>query len=484
MSNTEIVLDYIDPAAVTGKKILLFTSPLWVIVAPIVAIYLLFAGMSGGFQLSFAGFGVIILMILCGLGTIACGDNRIIISKRGIRVPVLLTIFAMGRAEIPWSTISSLEIIEDRKFDPDEAQSKITKELVFHLNDKDEFRLRLHQLSKEHVEQLVLSLSLWLDPATCKLPDLGLVKEDKLLKKAQGKGEEGDMTFTQLWQKEMESRYTSTAFMPLEPDQTIRDGRLKIVRQISFGGLSAVYLCQEDRKDLRILKESVVPYNSKPELKEKAAQMFKREASLLVKISHPQIARVLDYFSEEDRSYMLLAYEEGRNLRQLVREQGVLSEEMVAKTALYLCGPLKYLHDLSPPVVHRDISPENIILKEDDTPVLIDFGAANEFLGTATGTLVGKQCYISPEQFKGKAGTASDLYSLGATLYFLLTGDDPVPISSSSPRAVRAEISEEMDAIICALTELEVEERIKSADELTARLTALLDKPAVIKINS
>lgn len=160
-------------------------------------------------------------------------------------------------------------------------------------------------------------------------------------------------------------------------------------------------------------------------------------------------------------------------MRQLIREQGPQSESRVIEIAISLIQPLHYLHSLSPPVVHRDISPENIILKEDDTAVLIDFGAANEYLGTATGTMVGKQCYVSPEQFKGKASTESDLYSLGATLYYLLTGGDPTPISVSSPKEVRPEISEALDSIVQKLTSLEIEDRLATADELEKSLVAL-----------
>ncbi|MBK9618936.1 MAG: serine/threonine protein kinase [Candidatus Obscuribacter sp.] len=284
---------------------------------------------------------------------------------------------------------------------------------------------------------------------------------------------QGDLTYTDIWQAELESRYTTTAFMPLEPGHKLKGGNLEVLKQLAFGGLSAVYLCQLNKLDLIVLKESVVPLNSKESLKNKAAEMFKREASLLVNLDHPQLVKVVDFFTENDRTYLLLGYQEGLNLRQLIREQGPQSESRVIEIALSLVQPLNYLHSLSPPVVHRDISPENIILKEDDTAVLIDFGAANEYLGTATGTMVGKQCYVSPEQFKGKASTESDLYSLGATLYYLLTGSDPTPISVSSPKEARPEISEKLDSIVQSLTALEIEDRITTAHELEELLVAL-----------
>ncbi|HMY56083.1 MAG TPA: hypothetical protein PK671_24160 [Candidatus Obscuribacter sp.] len=318
MSNTEIILEYSDPTADTGKKIMLFTSPLWGILAPLAAVASI--PMTGFDPMCcYYVFGFFLITAGCLGATIAFADNRIIISKRGLRVPPLLTLFALGRDEIPWTSISSLAVEEDRNFDPTEAQSLVTKQLVLKLKDKDTISLRLHQLKKEQVEQLVLSLSLWLDEKVA-LPLLEIKEaagaggkrlEDKRRKREGDSDLPSDMTFTQLWQSELQSRYSATAFMPLEPDQTIRDGTLKIIRQISFGGLSAVYLCQQNQKELRVLKESVVPLNNKASLRDKAREMFQREAAILIKVEHEQIARVVDFFTEEERTYLLLAHIEG-----------------------------------------------------------------------------------------------------------------------------------------------------------------------------
>jgi eukaryotic-like serine/threonine-protein kinase len=99
---------------------------------------------------------------------------------------------------------------------------------------------------------------------------------------------------------------------------------------------------------------------------------------------------------------------------------------------------------------------------------LIDFGAANNFMGTATGTLVGKQSYISPEQFRGKARPISDLYSIGCTLHYLLTGKDPEPLAVSHPRELNAAVTEDMDAFVALLTQQEDEDRMQAAAEAAA----------------
>ncbi|MBP6350206.1 MAG: serine/threonine protein kinase [Candidatus Obscuribacter sp.] len=442
-----------------------FFSPVWAIFVPIAAIFICYFS-SLNPQAVFLALGLGLTSILCLIATVFLSDKTILLSQSGIKVPLLkVGVFSPNRDEIAWSSIKKAKIQSAAKITPDVLKGRT---LILELTDGEKIKLNLACLGLEATQQLLLALTLW-------LPEAARTEELMQLKDALSAPmlSQGDLTYTDIWQAELESRYTTTAFMPLEPGHKLKGGNLEVLKQLAFGGLSAVYLCQLNKLDLIVLKESVVPLNSKESLKNKAAEMFKREASLLVNLDHPQLVKVVDFFTENDRTYLLLGYQEGLNLRQLIREQGPQSENRVIEIAISLIQPLNHLHSLSPPVVHRDISPENIILKEDDTAVLIDFGAANEYLGTATGTMVGKQCYVSPEQFKGKASTESDLYSLGATLYYLLTGSDPTPISVSSPKEVRPEISEKLDSIIQRLTALEIEDRITTAHELEELLVAL-----------
>lgn len=130
---------------------------------------------------------------------------------------------------------------------------------------------------------------------------------------------------------------------------------------------------------------------------------------------------------------------------------------------------------MHPPVIHRDITPDNIVLNEDGKLVLVDFGAANEFLSTVTGTMIGKQGYMPPEQFRGRATTQSDIYALGCTLHFLLTGTDPEPLSQPRTREIAPSISDEVQQIVLACTEPELNTRIKDIHELSVRLLKVRD---------
>jgi serine/threonine-protein kinase len=186
---------------------------------------------------------------------------------------------------------------------------------------------------------------------------------------------------------------------------------------------------------------------------------------------HPDaIAQVYDHFVEAGRSYLLIEYIQGPDLRAYVRQHGPQSEATVAAWFEELAHVLDYLHKQEPPILHRDISPENLIVTAEGHLVVIDFGAANEFIGQATGTLVGKQSYVSPEQIRGRACPQSDLYSLGATIFFALTGNDPEPLSSCSPQAGGAAVSPQLDSLVTLCTKLDLSQRLGSAAELLDKL--------------
>lgn len=245
----------------------------------------------------------------------------------------------------------------------------------------------------------------------------------------------------------------------------MQDGSIKIIKQISIGGWSAVYLVQEANTRLRVLKEAALPLGARAELKAKAEAMFGREAELLLKLDHPNIVKVYKHFEEGGRQYLLLDYINGTNLRQLVKASGALHRLDVIDYAASVLDILQYLHGLSPPLIHRDITPENLVITGTGDLKLIDFGAANELLGTATGTMVGKQCYMPIEQFKGKATIKSDLYALGASMYFMYTGLDPEPLKCCQiePRGVVADAEGDLLRLIAEMTAQDAEQRPSEA---------------------
>jgi eukaryotic-like serine/threonine-protein kinase len=135
-----------------------------------------------------------------------------------------------------------------------------------------------------------------------------------------------------------------------------------------------------------------------------------------------------------------------------------------------MCNALNYLHNLVPPIVHRDFTPHNLMMCTDGRVRLIDFNVAFQPELNTGKTIVGKRNYIPPEQFRGQASIESDIYALGGTLFFLLTGRDPEPLSQSFPINVLPELKEELNQIVARATALAIEERYRSVEELSGDL--------------
>lgn len=397
--------------------------------------------------------------------TALTGDHRITITKDGICFPLFMLPMLKMRRQRPWSEFSEISYLTS-------SSSPQNNKIALLLTSGERINLDTQAFSQAELEQLLLSFEV-----------CGAVKADNDVKqlrrslKAENRLTDG-MSYTEVWEQELGQRFHATVFVPLEPGQALLNGHLEVVRQLAFGGLSAIYLAQKDARELLILKEAVIPLNADNERKSKAIELFEREARLLVGLNHDRIAKVYDHFVENNRNYLLIEYINGQNLRQYVAKNGPQPEGTVLTWAKSMAEILAYLHSGSPPIVHRDITPENLILK-DETIHLIDFGAANEFLGTATGTVVGKQAFISPEQFRGKTTPASDVYSLGGTLHFLLTGQNPLAIAVCNPRKLRPEISEPLNELIAQCTAQDSSSR-PTAKQLADRLTELIRSPAAM----
>jgi outer membrane protein assembly factor BamB len=192
-----------------------------------------------------------------------------------------------------------------------------------------------------------------------------------------------------------------------------------------------------------------------PLIRATIVQNFEREANILATLSHPSIPRIYDYFSEDNRSYLVLEFVNGRDLEQIINNTpGFLSEEQVLAWAIQLCDVLSFLHAHKPdPIVFRDMKPSNVMVNQANHIILVDFGIAKPFQTGQKGTMIGTEGYSPPEQYRGEATTLADVYALGATIHHALTRRDPriEPPFSFSERPVRKinpAISLELEAVI------------------------------------
>jgi tRNA A-37 threonylcarbamoyl transferase component Bud32 len=330
-------------------------------------------------------------------------------------------------------------------------------------------------LTAQAMEDLFVALSRWADPMSFN-PDVLSLQRNIL----SGQNLQVSDNYTHMWEESLRSRFEVTNFVPLMGGDVLRNGELRILMLLSCGGLSSVYLARNKKGERLIVKEMAVTLSDDKTALAKLHEMFAREARLLARLDHPRIVKVVDHFVEKERDYLVLQFVPGLTLRQQVQMKGPFSEAETIGIAKQIAEVLIYLHNFDPPILHRDLTPDNLVISDTDEHkvTLIDFGAANEFIGSVTGTLIGKQCYIAPEQFRGEAVPQSDLYSCGATLHFLLTGEDPEPISETHPKAVRADLSEWMDTLVAACTSLDVGKRIKSAEAL---MELLASEPSTVQ---
>lgn len=212
----------------------------------------------------------------------------------------------------------------------------------------------------------------------------------------------------------------------LTPD-TILQGRYRIIRQLGQGGMGAVYEAIDQRLDTTVaLKETLFA-------EERLRKQFEREARLLARLHHPALPRVSDHFSEGDGQFLVMQFIPGDDLSEMMnRKRGPFPADQVLTWADQLLDALDYLHTQDPQIVHRDIKPQNLKLTSRGQIILLDFGLAKGQAGdisrvTTSASIYGYTPNYAPlEQIQGLGtDTRSDLYSLGATLYHLMTGVKP-----------------------------------------------------------
>ncbi len=262
--------------------------------------------------------------------------------------------------------------------------------------------------------------------------------------------------YTLFWEDALRAQRKSTVYMPIPDGAKVGNDRVEIVRQLQGRGWSATYLGR-CASEMVVLKESYLSEESSEH--QRARDILFRESKILTSLNHQGIVRVIDHFVENDRNYLMLEYTEGRDLRQHVDFQGKLPEGKTVEYALALCDVLQYLHRQEPSIIHRDVTPDNIVITPEEAIKLIDFGASRVFIETATGTMIGKHAYMAPEQLRGKATPKSDVYGFGATLYWLLIGEDPLALSQSAIDHEKHGISASLADLIARMTAFEEQAR-------------------------
>lgn len=225
---------------------------------------------------------------------------------------------------------------------------------------------------------------------------------------------------------------------PHKINEVIKE-RYRIKRVIGQGGMGQVYLAEDLRLEGRLCALKAVSYdeNLPDDVIKQTREQFEREATVLARLDHPNLPKVSDFFSAEERDYLVMDFVPGKDLKTLMNEMKqkgqFLSERDVLSWADQIADALSYLHQQQPSILHRDIKPSNIKLTPNGLIKLVDFGLVKILVsGERTITVVqghGSVYYTPLEQYGGDTGHTdprSDIYSFGATLYHLLTNQPPM----------------------------------------------------------
>jgi eukaryotic-like serine/threonine-protein kinase len=251
--------------------------------------------------------------------------------------------------------------------------------------------------------------------------------------------------------------------------QGLLQNRYRIEGVLGQGGMGTVYLAKDVRLDDRlcVVKELRDDYY-RDEDKQRALTFFDREARMLARLKQGNIVQVSDYFCEQGKYFLVMEYVDGENLHNIMqkREGEPFDENQVVSWAIEICDVLSYLHGQEPPVIYRDLKPSNIMINTEGQLKLVDFGIARKVEADDENTRVVSAGYSPPEQYWGAANIQSDIYALGATMYFLLSGKDPEPLKANSPRETNPDLSEYMDSVVQKCMAQELAERYQNAREL------------------
>jgi serine/threonine protein kinase len=257
----------------------------------------------------------------------------------------------------------------------------------------------------------------------------------------------------------------------------IVQGRYEVQKMLGEGGMGSVYLANDTRLPRQWALKELTQNSTDPAEQAEAQASFMAEAQILAGLTHPSLPRVVDYFQEDGRHFLVMDFVAGTTLEQRL-EKSPLSVSETLRLGIQVAQVLEYLHSQPQPVIFRDLKPANIILTADNKPMLVDFGIARVFrhgAGSDTRAL-GTPGYAAPEQYgRGQSDHRTDLYALGATLHHCLSGKDP----GENPfhfESIGGDVPASLERVILRAVSLKPEDRFQSAHDVRQALEGVLPR--------
>lgn len=262
----------------------------------------------------------------------------------------------------------------------------------------------------------------------------------------------------------------------------IREGKLiagkyKVIQKVGTGCLTEVYLAENVATGKQWAIKVISMSSGNKEAYGQYSKLLSTELMILNKLKHVNIPAIADVIQDGRVLVVIMEYCDGSSLGQIINSNGPVCEDQVIEWAKQMCGVVDYLQSQKPMIIHNDIKPDNILLKQNGQIVLIDFGAAQEYTEgqTEIPMILGTPGYTAPELLRGKNDSRSDIFSVGATLYYLATGQSPAqpPYGIYPIRQMNPQLSLGLEYIIEKCTKLNPDERYQSAQELLADLNQI-----------
>jgi len=268
------------------------------------------------------------------------------------------------------------------------------------------------------------------------------------------------------------------ALLPLARKATAASGllsnRYRVEKKIGQGGFGSVYRAEDTLFGRTVaVKEMKLTSMNTGQIAD-SVEAFEREGRLLANLQHPNLPRIYDKFQQDRSWYLVMDFIEGETLEEIQNRKGIFMVGEVRDIGLQLCDVLGYLHRQRSPIIFRDLKPGNIMLTPDNQVYLIDFGIARLYkAGQSTDTRAfGTNGYAAPEQYgKAQTGVTADIYSLGATLHNLLSGDDPAGnIFHFAPFDRAHMVPAAMERVIMQCVQMDAAKRPQSVVEVARML--------------
>lgn len=294
---------------------------------------------------------------------------------------------------------------------------------------------------------------------------------------------------TQHVSKDLDNETSLTTNQQLKPGTSLAN-RYMIENVIAVGGMGVVYRARDlhfrNVAKLVAVKEMINQAHEES-VRSTIVRNFEREANLLATMEHPAIPHIYDYFSHNERSYLIMDLIDGKTLEMLLNEsQDELPIESIIGWGVELCDVLHFLHTHKPePIIFRDMKPANVMINQRDHVILIDFGIAKHFQSGQKHTMIGTEGYSPPEQYRGEATHLADIYSLGATLHHLLTKRDPrlePPFSFGErpARKINPKVPLELETVIISALQYNPEDRFPTAKVMKKALLGVARKTGIL----